>query len=415
MTQTLKPHAGRKSTTLPSTPPGQSMLDKARTLLPQMINWRRELHMHPELGFRETGTAKRVADWLEQMGCRVRRGVGGTGVVAEIGAGSPVVAIRADMDALPIQEDNPAPYTSLNPGVMHACGHDAHMTTCLGVAALLLREVFPGTLRLLFQPAEEVGDEEGISGAPRMIAAGAMEGVDLVLSEHVDSKTPTGAIRIEAGPASGGVDSWFGTVIGRGGHGARPHETVDPFILTAHVILALNAIVSRRLHPFDPAVVSIGCVYGGQAENVIPDRVKINGTLRFTETRVQKKIHAEIRRAFNIARTLGGNYELVFEIGTLPMINHPLAAGLIADVGADLLGVKNILPLEKSLGAEDFGCFSELAPGAMFTLGTQIKGDPRSLHSAQFDINEQSLSIGAAILAEAALRFLRGDMKQEGA
>jgi amidohydrolase len=182
---------------------------------------------------------------------------------------------------------------------------------------------------------------------------------------------------------------------------------VDPIYITGYVILALNGIVSRRLHPFDPAVVSIGAIHGGQAENVIPDRVEMSGTIRFMDPGVQEEIHAEIERAFEIARTLGGDYELKFEIGDPPMINDAEVVSLIRKVGTDLLGEEQVLLPEKGLGAEDFGCLSEIAPGAMFRLGCLIEGDERQHHNPRFDINENCLPIGAAILAETALRFLR--------
>jgi amidohydrolase len=383
------------------------MLDKAKTIEKQIVDWRRDFHMHPELGFKEARTSVKVADICEKLGYRVRRGVGRTGVVADFGNGKPVVAIRADMDALPILEANQVPYVSQNPGVMHACGHDSHTAMALGVAALLTKEKFPGTVRLLFQPSEEVADEEGISGAPRMIEDGAMEGVDFVLAQHVDAVSPAGTIGIESGPTSGGVDSWFGKVIGHGGHGAKPETTVDPFFISAHVIFAINGIVSRRINPFDPAVVSIGSVNGGFTENVIPDHVDITGTLRYADFDVQKKIHAEITRAFEISKTLGGDYELKFEIGDPPLVNDSEVSDLIHAVGVDLLGRENVQPIVKTLGAEDFGRFLEHAPGAMFTLGVRIDSDPRQIHNPRFDINEKALPIGTAVLAESALRFLR--------
>lgn len=387
------------------------MLDKARALQEQMTAWRREFHMHPELGFKETWTSERLAGILAGLGYQLRRNVGQTGIVAEWGQGQPVVAIRADMDALPLQEANQVPYASQNPGVMHACGHDGHMAMALGAARLLSEEKFSGKVRFLFQPAEEVGDEEGRSGAPRMIAEGAMEGVDCVLALHVDPGTPAGALRIESGPVSGGVDSWFGEVIGKGGHGAYPHQLIDSFYLTAHVILVLNAIVSRRLDPFHPAVVSIGSMHGGQTENVIPERVSLSGTLRYTRLEVQNQIHAEIRRAFELARTLGGEYALRFEIGAPPMVNHPEIAAQIAEVGRDLLGEANVLPWKHDLGAEDFGCFMELAAGAMFVLGTGRPGEQHTLHNPDFDLDESALPVGAAVLAETALRFFHKQRK----
>ncbi len=383
------------------------MLDKAQAMSEQLTRWRREFHMHPELGFQEVQTSARAAEELERLGGRVRRQVGRTGVVADFGSGLPIIALRADMDALPLQEANPVPYASQNPGRMHACGHDAHVAMALGAAALLKAENFPGTVRILIQPSEEVADAEGISGAPRMIADGALEGASMIIATHVDPSTPVGDIRVSSGPASGGVDSWFASVIGRGGHGAKPDETIDPFYISAHVILALNAIISRRMSPFDPCVISIGSLHGGQAENVIPDRVTMSGTLRFTEARVQEQIHAEMQKVFELSRTLGGSYELRFEIGTPPMQNHPSAVGLIERSAASVLGQEHVLPMEKDLGAEDFGCFSEQIPGAMFGLGTRMEGDERYGHSPTFDIDERALPYGVAVLVETVLRFLR--------
>lgn len=382
------------------------MLEKAKTIQKKLVAWRRDFHMHPELGFQETRTAGIVADELDKLGCRVRHGIGRTGVVADLGTGSPVIAIRADMDALPILEDNDVPYRSQNPGVMHACGHDAHTAMLLGTATLLAREKFNGTVRFLFQPSEESNGPEGQSGAPLMIHDGAMEGVDLVIAQHVDPMTAVGDICNEAGAASGGVDSWFGRIIGKGGHGAAPQDTVDPIFISAHVIFALNGIVSRRLDPFNPAVVSIGAIHAGQAENVIPAAVDFAGTLRYTEAEVQKQIHTEIEHAFSLTRPLGGDYELRFDTGTPPMHNHPRAVELIHQAAVALLGEEHIVPFKKGLGAEDFGCFSELAPGAMFTLGVRAGSDQRYAHNPRFDLDESALPIGTAILAETALRFV---------
>ena len=383
------------------------MLEKANQITPQLIEWRRDFHLHPELGFQETRTSSRVAEILGGLGCRVRTGVGRTGVVGELGQGSPIVAIRADMDALPIQEANQVSYSSQVPGVMHACGHDAHTSMLLGAAALLASEPLSGTVRLLFQPSEEVADDEGISGAPRMIADGVMEKVDRVISLHVDPATAVGVIRIASGPFSGGVDSFFATIFGEGGHGARPHELVDPIYIASHVILVLHGIVSRRMNPFTPAVISIGSIHAGQTENVIPERVDISGTIRFMEEDVRRRIHREMEQAFQVTRAMGGDYELKFEYGTPPMINDPMVVDFIQQVASDLLGSEHVEPPLRGLGAEDFGCFSEIAPGAMFVLGCRIEEDERLIHNPRFDIDERCLPIGAAILAETALRFLK--------
>lgn len=385
------------------------MLIQAKELQEKLTGYRHEFHKFPEVGFHEYRTSAKVAEILSALGCRVRQNVGKTGVVGELGQGLPIVAIRADMDALPLQEDNQTVYVSQNPGVMHACGHDAHTAILLGVAELLTKEEnLPGTVRFLFQPAEEVADDEGLSGAPRMIQDGAMEGgVGMVIALHVSSHVPVGQIQIGAGPSSGGVDTFRASIIGMGGHGARPHETVDPIYLSAHVILALHGIVSRRLNPYDPAVISIGSIHAGNAENVIPNQVDILGTLRYTQHKVQEQIHTEIRKAFEVAKSLGGDYTLKFEIGSPPMINNEKVVNLIKQIASDLIGDENVLPPQAGLGAEDFGCFSELAPGAMFYLGSMVEGDEREHHNSRFDVNDQCLPFGAAILAETALRFLR--------
>lgn len=385
------------------------MLNLAKDIQDKLTEYRRGFHMFPELGFQEFRTSAKVAEVLSTIGCRVQTNIGRTGVVGELGQGTPIVAIRADMDALPLQEENHSAYASQNPGIMHACGHDAHTAILLGVAELIsIEKNIPGTIRFLFQPAEEVADNEGFSGAQRMIQDGALEGgVGMVIGLHVSAHVPVGKIQISAGPASGGVDTFRASILGEGGHGARPHETVDPIYITGHIILALNGIISRKLNPFDAAVVSIGAIHTGQAENIIPSKVDILGTLRYTQARVQKQIHAEIKRVFEIAKTLGGDYQLNFEIGTPPMINDKKVVNLITTTARELLGKENVIPHQDGLGAEDFGCFSALVPGAMFYLGSMIEGNEREHHNPRFDVNENCLPIGAALLAETAMRYLR--------
>ena len=382
------------------------MLDKAKAFQSEMVTWRRDFHMHPELGFEEERTSAKVAEIIKTFGYRVQTGVGKTGVVAEIGSGKPVIAIRADMDALPINEKNQVPYKSTNQGVMHACGHDAHTAIALGTAKLLSEESFSGTVRFLFQPAEETDDEEGLSGASRMIEDGAIKDVDFVLALHVDSAGSTGEIEIATEYASAGVDTFYAKIIGKGGHGSAPHKVVDPIFISGHVILALHGIVSRQLRPYDPAVISIGSIQGGQTDNVIPEEVNLLGTIRFLTPEVQGKIHTEIKKALEITRSLGGDYELEIIVGYPPMHNHPEIVELYKTVVSELLGEEKIVPPDPSMGAEDFGYFLEKAKGAMFMLGCKIEGNERRHHDPRFDIDESCMPIGAAIIAEAALRLL---------
>ena len=386
------------------------MLNKAKALQDEMVAWRRDIHMYPELGFEEKRTSALIAETMEGLGYRVRTGVGKTGVIAEIGSGKPVVAIRADMDALPIQEANQVSYKSKNDGIMHACGHDAHVAIAMGTAKLLAAENFPGTVRFLFQPAEETDDGE-FSGAPRMIEDGAIEDVDNVLALHVDAAGNTGEIEIATEYASAGVDTFYAKIIGKGGHGSTPHKVVDPIFISGYVILAIHGIVSRQLRPYDPAVISIGSIQGGQTDNVIPEEVNLLGTIRFLIPEVQEKIHAEIKNALEIARNLGGDYELKIEVGYPPMHNHPEIVDLIKLVAGDLLGEGKIIPPEPGMGAEDFGYFLEKAPGAMFMLGCKIEEDERRHHDPRFDVDEDCFPIGAAIICETALRLLDQNYK----
>ncbi|MGB2965312.1 MAG: amidohydrolase [Anaerolineales bacterium] len=381
------------------------MLNKAKTIQSEMVAWRRDIHMHPELGFEEERTSALIAKTMEDLGYRVRTGVGKTGVVAELGEGKPVVAIRADMDALPIQEANQVSYKSTNDGVMHACGHDAHVAMAMGTAKLLAAEEFSGTVRFLFQPSEETDDGE-FSGAPRMIEDGAMEGVDYVLAQHVDASTRTGEIEVATEFASAGVDTMYATIIGQGGHGSAPHEVIDPIFISGYVILALHGIVSRQLKPSDSGVISIGSIHGGVADNVIPEEVKMLATIRYFTPEVQEKIHAEIKKALEISRTLGGDYKLRIQIGFPPMHNHPDVVALVKKVAGNLLGEDKINQPELDMGAEDFAFFLQKAPGAMFMLGCEVEGDTRRHHDPRFDIDEDCMPIGVAIFTEATLRIM---------
>ncbi|MBL7161697.1 MAG: amidohydrolase [Anaerolineales bacterium] len=384
------------------------MLDSAMKIKDQLISWRRDFHMHPELGFEETRTAGIVAEALKEMGIGVETEVGKTGVVGHLGEGPPVVGIRADMDALPLQEANDVPYASQNPGVMHACGHDAHTAILLGVARILseMPDRPPGEIRFLFQPSEEDWDEELKSGSTRMIEDGALEGLDAVIALHVDDSIPTGQIEINDGNASAAVDSFHATIIGQGGHGAYPHETVDPTFILAQVINAIHGIRARRIKPIDSAVISIGAIHAGHTSNVIPDSVEMMGTIRSFETEVREQLSEELEKAFALSRAFGGNYTLTIEKGFPSMYNDPDVVELICQTASEMLGEDKVTPSEAEMGAEDFSYMSQLAPGAMFWLGVNIDDTPRPAHSPTFDINEDALPIGTALLAEVACRLL---------
>lgn len=385
------------------------VLNRAKAIEEQIIAWRRDIHMHPELGFQEFRTARLVAETLTSMGIEAETGIGKTGVVARIGEGGPVVGIRADMDALPIVEERDAPYISRTQGVMHACGHDAHTAILLGVAHLLneMPNRPAGEIRLLFQPSEEAQDAEGKSGAMRMIDDGALDGVDNVIALHVSSGTPAGMIEIRSGPACAAVDSFYATIRGTGAHGAYPHKGTDPVFMLAQLINAIHGIRARRIDPVRPAVISIGGVHAGDVSNVIPAEVRINGTMRSYDDETRIQLREELERAFGIVRALGGDYSLSFEIGYDAMINDHDVSAVIEQAAIDMLGAQALYPPEPGMGAEDFGYMTRKAPGAMFMLGAQYDDQNRPHHSPVFDIAESSFHIGAAMLAETACRLLK--------
>jgi amidohydrolase len=394
------------------------MLDRARALAGELVRLRREIHAFPELSFTETRTAALVTDTLGEIGgFALRTGVAKTGVVAEIGAGDgPTIAIRADMDALPIFEATATPYGSGRAGIMHACGHDAHTAMLLGVAHML-RERFAvehlrGRVRLFFQPSEEAWDDEGKSGGLRMVEEGVMEGVDAVIALHVDSTLPLGKVTIRGGWNSAAVDDFDGVILGTGGHGASPHEGTDPAFMLIPVLTALYGIKARRLDPVESCVLSVGIVQGGAATNVIPSEVRVAGTLRSYSARIREQLIVEVERAFAVSRAYGGDYRLTVERGYPATWNDPTVAGWLEQVAGNILGGDAFDRSAAGLGAEDFSYMCQKAPGAMIMVGAAIDdGVTRAHHTPIFDIDERCLPVGAAILAETAARFLRGDVK----
>jgi len=385
------------------------MLEEAQALADQLVAWRRDIHMHPELSFQENRTARLVAEELEAMGIEAQTGVGKTGVVGYLGEGKPVIAIRGDMDALPIHEENDVPYASQTPGVMHACGHDAHTAMLMGVARLLseMPDRPPGQVRFLFQPSEEASDDENKSGAVRMIEDDALEGVDAVIALHVDSMTEAGKIMLESGYASANEDSFTIQLIGDGGHGAMPHEGVDPVFILAQVINAINGIRARRVDPTKAAAISIGSIHAGVASNVIPSLVTITGTMRSFDDEVREQLKTELAQMLEVARALGGDFNLTIKSGYPSMYNDPQVCALMKETITDVLGEDALLQAEPMMGAEDFSYMTRKAPGAMFMLGAKYDDVSRGHHTPVFDIDESVLPKGAALLAEMACRLLR--------
>ncbi len=392
------------------------MLEKANNLKDELVRLRRDIHQHPELGFQEFRTSALVADTLSEIGIDVKTGVGKTGVVGELGTGDgPTIAIRADMDALPILEANDTAYKSTNAGVMHACGHDAHTAILLGVAHLLKQSLaadsWRGNVRLLFQPSEEAFDANGISGATAMIADGALDGVDAVIALHVWSSSPAGQIFMQDGYSMAAVDQFKAWIRGDGGHGAYPHSGTDPLFMLGPILNAIYAVPSRRINPLSPSVLSLGQISGGAAPNVIPKEVFLQGTIRSFAQEVREQLWAELERALRLAETLGGSYELQLEQGYPSLFNDAQVNGWMRQVAAEIVGETAVVETEFGMGAEDFAYMAQKAPGAMFMLGAAIDdGLVRNHHTDIFDIDENVLPQGAAILAETARRFVTGQL-----
>ncbi len=383
-----------------------TMLDEARLLQDEIVTLRRHLHQMPELSFQEHKTASLVADKLDGFGFSVKRGLASTGVIGDLGEGV-TIAIRADMDALPVQEINEVAYRSNNNGVMHACGHDAHMSCALGAAKLLSAGKSAGRYRMLFQPAEEFGDEEGKSGAFRMIEAGAMTGVDAVIGLHVDASLPAGMVGLIPGPITAAADTFKLIVTGKGGHGAYPETTIDSIVIASQIIQAFQQIVSRRISPLEPAVVTVGSIHSeSERGNVISPSVTMEGTIRSFTAPVRDKLIAELERACSIARVLGGDYELLWELGYPPTVNDPTITEVMKEAACDLIGPDNVISIEPKTWGEDFSMLAQKAPGAFMLLGVEVAGDRRAHHSPNFDIDESGLYIGSAIFAETARRLV---------
>ena len=388
-------------------------LAQARGIEPEIIRTRRRLHQHPELAYREVETSKFVAGRLESMGIEVRRGVGGTGVVGILVGGKKgrVVALRADMDALPVQEMADVGFRSRVDGVMHACGHDTHMAMLLGAARLLSgnRRGLCGTVKFLFQPAEEHG---GRGGAMPMIEDGAMEDpkVDFVFGLHIEATRRSGEFGMKEGAIAAAPDTFRVKIVGKGGHGSAPHETVDPIYVAAHVILALQGISARMIDPVRPFVISVGAVHSGTKENIIPDVATLEGTIRTLDEATRKLAKRKVREVVKgVCRSFGASAEVDFEKDAYPVtVNDPKATEGAIRVLRRLRGTK-VRRVEAMLGGEDFSRFLQKAPGTFYFLGSRNpeKGCVFPNHSSKFKVDEAVLKLGAASLAMLAYEFGR--------
>ena len=372
----------------------------------ELLAIRRHLHAHPELSGNEHQTAALVAGELRNLGWRVQEGVGRTGVVAELGSGSgPVVALRVDMDALPVEERTGLPYASLNQGLMHACGHDIHTTVGLGVARILgpLAERLGGTVRLLFQPAEETAQ-----GAAWMVADGAMQGVDALFGVHVFPSLPVGTIGVRSGSLTAAAGELEVEVLGEGGHGARPHQSTDAIWIAARVVSGLQEAISRRLDALHPVVVSFGRIEGGKAFNVIADHVRLLGTVRCLDLDLHAQLPGWIEETVQaICKGYGGEARVRYRCISPPVHNDAELTQLLADEAVALLGRPQVEWLEQpSLGAEDFAELQRETPSTMFRLGVAGPNGCTPLHSNTFAADEASVAVGVEVLSASLLRWL---------
>ena len=368
-----------------------------------LIELRRELHRHPELSWKEERTAERLEMALRATGIAEIRRVAGTGVVARVpgvNRNAPITAIRGDIDALPIHEATGLPFASEIPGVMHACGHDVHATWAVGAAMLLARQPARGDVLIVLQPAEEVGN-----GAPAILASGALDGVQAIFGGHVDRRFPVGQVVAEAGPLAASADAFSIDVIGKGAHGARPHEGIDPIVAASAIVGALQTIVSRRLDPGASAIVTIGSIHGGTAPNVIPERVTLTGTLRAMRPEVRALLHREVTAvAMSVAAAHGASADVSIERGPPPIVNPERESRWARAAAERVVGPDNVVPFGvTNMGGEDFACYLERMGGCFLRIGArEAGGEPAPAHSPGFIAAEESIFVGAAVLAECA-------------
>jgi amidohydrolase len=389
----------------------QRIQELSKGFFNEVVTNRRHLHGHPELSFQEVETSAFVANKLDELGIGWER-MADNGLVALINGEKPsnkVVALRADMDALPITEANNVPYKSQNEGIMHACGHDVHTSSLLGTAKILteLKSEFGGTVKLIFQPAEE----RLPGGASLMIAEGVLENPkpDAVLGQHVMPFIDAGKFGFRSGQYMASTDELYVTVKGKGGHGAQPHNNVDPVIITAHILIALQQIVSRMAAPINPTVLSFGKVIANGATNVIPNEVKLEGTFRALNEEWRAEAHIKMKKmAEGIAESMGGSCEFTIMKGYPFLINEPKLTAATRSHAEDYLGKENVVDLDIWMAAEDFAYYSQVADACFYRMGTrnESRGITSAVHTPTFDIEETALEQSIGLMAYLAIKQL---------
>lgn len=370
--------------------------------------------MNPELAYHEHQTSALIKNELEAIGVHINKRVAVTGIVVDIGDADPTIVLRADMDALPIQEESSAAYVSKNEGIMHACGHDAHVACLLGAASLLVETEFSGRVRLIFQPSEETIDEDGKSGAVRIVEEGALEGVGAIIALHVDASASPGTILIDEGPVAASMDEFEMLIEGVGCHGAYPHRGIDPIFIANQVLSYLYGIVPRYINPVEKALISVGRVCAGHAANITPSQVEIRGTIRTFSDEVKEEILGKIGNTSKLVDGLGGIFHLRF-LDSVPMVkNDPDIVHLVKNFVKDVLGATALKSMKPEMGSEDFGVYLQTTPGAIFHLGVALKDPSHQIHhNSKFDIDDSVLYIGSALLAGCAMKWLELNQDDE--
>jgi len=383
----------------------------SKTIFNDVVANRRHIHANPELSFNEYNTSAFVAKQLDALGIPYEH-MADTGLVALLKGNKPsanVVALRADMDALPITEANEVPYKSTNVGVMHACGHDVHTSSLLGTAKILteLKDEFAGTVKFIFQPAEE----RLPGGASLMIKEGVLENPkpQAVMGQHVMPLIDAGKVGFRSGKYMASTDELYVTVKGKGGHGAQPQQNIDPVIITAHILVALQTIISRNADPKSPSVLSFGKVIANGATNVIPNEVKLEGTFRTMDEAWRKDAHIKMKKmAEGIAESMGGSCDFNIMHGYPYLINEPLLTASARSFAEDYLGKENVLDLDIWMAAEDFAYYSQVSDACFYRLGTrnEERGITSSVHTPTFDIDEKALELSTGLMAYLAVKQL---------